>query len=128
MNTGRYGSASETPRRSHDGSSSDPCRVVCVRSAAADTRVAHDTALDAFQLYEWQYCGMAWGWKSREYADAIVRNKQHDALGRFADDALVAAVQLLDDFGLRRDYFDSDELPEWVVEVQRKVAKEADDE
>ena len=95
---------------------------------AADTRVEHDAALDAFQLYEWQYCGMAWGWDSRQYADAIVRNKQYDALGRFADDDLVAAIQLLDHFGLRRAYFGSDDLPHWVVEVQQKVAQEADEQ
>lgn len=94
----------------------------------ADTRVEHDTALDAFQMYEWQYCGMAWGWESRQYADAIVRNKQHDALGRFSDDDLVAAIQLLDRFGLRRDYFDSDELPGWALDVQKKVADNEEEE
>lgn len=94
----------------------------------ADTRVEHDAALDSFQLYEWQYCGMAWGWDSRQYADAIVRNKQHEALSRFADDDLVAAVKLLDHFGLRREYFDSDELPQWVLDVQRTVAEKEEDE
>lgn len=89
----------------------------------ADTRVEHDVALDAFQMYEWQYCSMAWGPESRQYADAIVRNKNHDALGRFDNDNLVAAIELLDRFGLRRAYFGSDSLPQWVVDVQKKVPK-----
>lgn len=95
---------------------------------AADTHVKPASFDDAFQLYEWQYCGMAWGWDSREYAEAIVRNKQYEALGRFADDDLVAAVQLLDQFGLRNAYFGSDDLPHWVVQVQQKVAQEADEQ
>ena len=101
----------------------NPCTFLLL--VLADTRVEHDTALDAFQMYEWQYCSMAWGSESREYADAIVRNKNHDALGRFDNENLVAAIELLDHFDLRRAYFGSDSLPQWIVDAQKKVTKKA---
>jgi hypothetical protein len=75
---------------------------------------------------------MAHGWDSREYAEAIVRNKQHDALRRFNDEDLVAAVKLLGQLQsadgkrtLRHEYFDSDQLPQLVLDKQSEVAAAA---
>ncbi len=64
-----------------------------------------------------QYVGEAWGWESREYVEALVRNKEHQALQRFTPDILRQAIQLLRRYRLFRAYFGSDEEPQWLKEA-----------
>jgi hypothetical protein len=61
---------------------------------------------EAFQFYEWQYVEQAWGEESREYALALVRHREDDAVGRFEDPRM--AWRVLRKHGLLEAYYGPD--------------------